>query len=86
MEDREMKEYKSLMDIMDAIKAHEITDAQGAEILARQNASKGLVGNWSGHDGLATPVAKHPEADKEPADMVSGPSITARALAEEGRD
>ncbi len=48
--------------------------------------AKGPVGVWSGHDGLTSPVPVHPDADKTPRDTVTGSSITARKLAEEGRD
>ena len=86
MEDREMKEYKDAFEILDAIAANEITDAEGAELVEKLNASAGRIGSWSGHDGLTQDLPVHPDADKEASDVVSGPSITAQKLAEEGRD
>lgn len=72
MQNREMREYRDAIEIMDAIIAGEITDAEGAEIQTKLNAAKGRVGCWTGHDGLTAPLAKHPDADKAPPDMVDG--------------
>jgi hypothetical protein len=85
MEEREMT-YKTETEALAAKEAGEIDLFEYIDICKAFDKAKGPCGLWSGHDGLIDPMAKHPDADKEASDMVEGPSITARALAEEGRD
>jgi hypothetical protein len=84
MEDREMT-YKTKTEALAAKEAGEIGLMDLIRICEEIDKAAGLVGLWSGHDGHGE-IAKHPDADKEPSDMVFGPSLTAQKLAEEGRD
>lgn len=78
-----MNEYKTVAEIMAARKRGELGILEAVRMADAINAHA-PCGCWTGHDGPDAPTGVASRSDE--GDVVTGPSITTRALADEGRD